>query len=122
MAVVRTQTEMESVNPATEEVMGRFPLNTQMEVDKALDRAREAFKSWRQTSFEERGELFHRIAGHLRGNKSRYSAIITKEMGKPIIESESEIEKCAWNCDFYADNAKVFLRACYEPPVRSGAA
>jgi len=31
-------------------------------------------------------------------------------MGKPVVESEAEVEKCAWNCDYYADHAEQFLR------------
>lgn len=109
MAVTRTQTEMESVNPATEEVLGRFPLYSKERVNELLDRAQATFKAWRETSFDERGRLFHKAASRLRDNKSHYATIITMEMGKPIVEAESEIEKCVWNCDYYADNAQALL-------------
>ena len=109
MAVTTRQTEMESVNPATEEVLGRFPLHSKEQVNERLDRARQAFKSWRETSFDERARLFHEAARRLRDNKSHYATIITMEMGKPVVEAEAEIEKCAWGCDYYAENAKAFL-------------
>jgi acyl-CoA reductase-like NAD-dependent aldehyde dehydrogenase len=56
-------------------------------------------------------------AGQLRQNKTRYASIMTAEMGKPIVESEAEVEKCALNCDYYAENAERFLSN--EPRISS---
>src|SRR5436305_3502153 len=49
------------------------------------------------------------LAGVLRERVDRYARLMTLEMGKPISEARAEIEKCAWNCEFYADNAAKFL-------------
>jgi succinate-semialdehyde dehydrogenase/glutarate-semialdehyde dehydrogenase len=60
----------------------------------------------------ERTELiphFKTLASILRKEKSRLALLLTKEMGKPISQSEAEIEKCAWLCEYYADNAPTFL-------------
>ncbi|AKB25618.1 Succinate-semialdehyde dehydrogenase [NAD] [Methanosarcina sp. MTP4] len=59
---------------------------------------------------EERVRYIARAAGVLRQNKRVYAEVITKEMGKPIRESLSEIEKCAWACEYYAENAAGFLK------------
>lgn len=108
MATV-TRAVIKSVNPATEEVLGRFPLFSDDQVDRALDAAESAFHSWSQTTFDERAEGFRRVAAYMRTHRARLAGLITAEMGKPIAQSEAEIEKCAWNCDFYADNARAFL-------------
>ncbi len=117
MATVTTSA-MKSINPATEQLLGRFPIFSADQVDGALDRAESSYQSWRRTSFDERAGAFHRAANYLRAHKGRLAGLITAEMGKPIAQSEAEIEKCAWNCDYYANNAHRFLA---DEPHPSGA-
>ncbi len=102
---------IQSINPATEEVIETFEPYTQQQVDEALEQAHQTFLRWRETTFAERGAHLHRVAGHLREHKAELARTATREMGKPITEAEAEVEKCAWNCDFYADNAEKFLAA-----------
>lgn len=109
---------IQSINPATEEILETFEPHSQEHVNEALDKARRAFLHWRDTSFSERSALLHRVAAYLREHKTPLARIATLEMGKPITESEAEVEKCAWNCDFFADNAERFLA---DEPVQSNA-
>ncbi|RUW19638.1 NAD-dependent succinate-semialdehyde dehydrogenase, partial [Mesorhizobium sp. M1A.F.Ca.IN.020.06.1.1] len=74
--------------------------------------------AWRKLPIARRCRLLAGMARVLRAGKSRYAAMITREMGKPIVEAEAEIEKCAYNCDFYAENAARFLA---DEPVASNA-
>lgn len=101
---------MQSINPTTEEVIQSYTPYTEAQVDEALDQARTAFKEWRSLSFSERGSYFQRLASHLRERKSELAQLATQEMGKPIAEAEAEMEKCAWNCAYYAEHAEQFLR------------
>ena len=109
---------IQSINPATEEVLNTFEPYNDAQIDQALSEARAAFLSWRDTSFAERSELFHKLANYLRDRKEHLGRLATLEMGKPISEAIAEIEKCAWNCDFYADNAEKFLA---DEPVATSA-
>jgi succinate-semialdehyde dehydrogenase/glutarate-semialdehyde dehydrogenase len=98
-----------SVNPATETVLATFEPHTADQVDEALRQAQDAFLAWRDRSFDDRAVPMRRLATLLRERADRYGRLITLEMGKPITEAKAEIEKCAWNCDFYAENAERFL-------------
>jgi succinate-semialdehyde dehydrogenase/glutarate-semialdehyde dehydrogenase len=100
---------IQSINPTTEEVIETFEPYTTAQVNQVLEQAHNTFLDWRETTFAERGALLHRVATYLRQHKVELAHLATLEMGKPIIESEAEVEKCAWNCDFYADNAEKFL-------------
>ncbi len=100
---------IQTINPATEEIVETFKAYTTTQVDEALSQARHAFEQWRETSFDERRTHLRRVASYLREQKARYAQIITLEMGKPITEAEAEIEKCAWNCEYYAENAERIL-------------
>jgi succinate-semialdehyde dehydrogenase/glutarate-semialdehyde dehydrogenase len=110
---------MQSINPATEEVMATFAEHTPEQVDQALDQAHAAFPRWSDASFAERAALMKRTAASLRERKAELGRLITLEMGKPIAEAEAEVEKCAWNCEYYAENAQRFLA---DEPAPSSAA
>jgi succinate-semialdehyde dehydrogenase/glutarate-semialdehyde dehydrogenase len=100
---------LKSINPATEDVIGTFEEFSDAAVDEALQQAFDAQRKWRTTSFGERAARLQAAARVLRTQKSRFAAMATQEMGKPIVEAEAEVEKCAWNCDFYAQHAASFL-------------
>src|SRR5579871_5526053 len=100
---------IESINPATGELLRRFEEYTPQEVERIVAQVFAAFASWRETSFAQRAELVRRAGALLRERKAQYGRLITLEMGKPIAEAEAEVEKCAWNCDFYAENAERLL-------------
>jgi len=98
-----------SLNPTTEEVLATFQEHTPEEVEQALSRAWETFQRWRLTPWEERSALMRALARHLRQRRDEMARLITLEMGKPIVEAEAEVLKCAWCCDYFADNAHRFL-------------
>ena len=100
---------LHSVNPTTEEVIQTFEEHTDAQIDSALQQSYEAQQRWRETSFGERAARLQRVALVMRAQKSHLASLATTEMGKPIVEAEAEVEKCAWNCDFYAENAARFL-------------
>ena len=107
-----------TVNPATGELVARFDSWSPEQVESALASAFRAQREWRRTAVDERSHLLTAVAAVLRECQERYAALITLEMGKPIIEAEAEIEKCAMTCDFYAARAASFLA---DEPVASNA-
>jgi acyl-CoA reductase-like NAD-dependent aldehyde dehydrogenase len=98
-----------SLNPATGEILRTFEPHTAGQVNEALDQAQAAFSLWRARSFTERAVPMRRLASVLRERAEGYARLMTLEMGKPIGEARAEIEKCAWSCEFYAENAARFL-------------
>jgi succinate-semialdehyde dehydrogenase/glutarate-semialdehyde dehydrogenase len=98
-----------SINPFDEKTLASFQEQDDAAIDAVLQRAHETQRAWRRTTVAERQALLKRLAAALREGKAEYAALITAEMGKPIVEAEAEIEKCAINCDFYADSAERLL-------------
>ena len=72
-------------------------------------RARGAFDAWRRTSFAERAMRMSAAAAVLRRRCDEFARLMTAEMGKTLSEGRAEIEKCALNCDYFAENADAFL-------------
>ena len=100
---------IESINPTNGTSIATYKAMTSKEVKHVIDDSHHDWKDWRKTTFEQRSELMHKAAEVLRQNKSSYAELMALEMGKVLKDGESEIEKCAWVCDYYADNAKNFL-------------
>ncbi|MEW6257654.1 MAG: NAD-dependent succinate-semialdehyde dehydrogenase [Pseudomonadota bacterium] len=98
-----------SINPATGAELARFEVFAPSQIEAALDGAAVAQRAWARVPITERVDLLRRMARVLRAGKAEYGRLITLEMGKPLPEAEAEVEKCAWNCDFYAEQAPHFL-------------
>jgi succinate-semialdehyde dehydrogenase/glutarate-semialdehyde dehydrogenase len=82
---------------------------TEDEVNAIIESVHGAFNGWRKTSFSFRAERMKEVAHLLRDRKEEFGTLMTEEMGKPYKQSIAEAEKCAWVCEYYADNAEKFL-------------
>lgn len=102
--------KIKSINPYTEEINWTYDALSFGDCEDQIEKSIAAFSGWSSLSVEERITYIARAAGTLRQNRRVYAEIITKEMGKPIRQSLAEIEKCAWLCDYYAENAAEFLK------------
>lgn len=100
---------IQSQNPYTEKVEKTFKSISDKEIAKKIDLANKAFISWKEVSMKKRAMLMKNLGKVLRKNKQKYGELITREMGKPLSQSIAEIEKCALNCDYYAENAEAFI-------------
>ena len=100
---------IQSVNPATGEVVDTFAPTSPAEVERALSGAHAAFLEWRGVPVAERAASMRSAARGLRARKDEFARTMTVEMGKPIVQGEAEVEKCAWTCDYYAEHAAAML-------------
>src|SRR5881397_2668646 len=100
---------IQSVNPATGEVLETFDEHSRQDVERILAAAHAAFLEWRDTRYAARAKSMRQAATTLRTRKADYARLMTLEMGKPIVQGEAEVEKCAWACEYYADQAEALL-------------
>lgn len=101
--------EFSTINPWNLQPIETFNNHTDDEANSIIEAVDSTYHQWKKTSFEERASLLIKVGEVLLKNKQTYADHITEEMGKPISESLAEIEKCAWVCKFYAENAAKFL-------------
>ncbi len=102
---------IQSKNPATLEIIQTYEEISDNELEIKLKKAQEAYLKWKNTSFEERAKLFLKLADYLKTNKSEMAKLATMEMGKTLSAGESEIEKSALTCEYYAENSVNFLNS-----------
>src|SRR5207249_7028061 len=100
---------LKSIDPATGRELASFPEADGTAIEAAVARAWSVRHGWRDAGIEHRAGLLKAVAAVLRADKARYASILTAEMGKPIVEAEGEVEKCAWTAGWIADNAARLL-------------
>jgi succinate-semialdehyde dehydrogenase/glutarate-semialdehyde dehydrogenase len=100
---------IDSVNPATGEVLASYEEMELAEVGSILEAAHAAFREWREVPFPERAECLRRAARRLRADAGPFAELMAREMGKPVAAGRAEAEKCASVCDFYAEHGAAFL-------------
>lgn len=98
--------EFETINPATREVVNKYENMTKDQITDRVKKSRIAFQEWKKDA-NKRIDFLHAVANELRKDKENLARTATNEMGKAIKEDRSEVEKCAWAMEYYADNGQI---------------
>lgn len=100
-----------TINPVDNQKVASFASLSTSQLSQKLELSKSIYYDfWRPLAIQDRTAFAKKIGEKLRENIVEYAHLITLEMGKPIAQSRAEIEKCAWLCDFFADNAANFLQ------------
>ncbi len=98
--------EFRTINPSTEEIIGQYQIMTKDQINDKVNKSRIAFQEWKKNT-NNRVNFLHAFANELRKDKENLARTATIEMGKPIKQARSEVEKCAWVMEYYADNGQI---------------
>jgi len=98
-----------TTNPANKEVIKEYTLHTVEDINNILAETEKAYKINRKSPIADRSKLMHKAADLLEQRKNMLAQTMTSEMGKTFKSAQAEVEKCAWVCRYYADNAENFL-------------
>lgn len=109
MTATTTPKSFSTTNPASGKPLERFERWNAEELDAKLSRAHEGAKQWAATRMEDRSALLLGVAKALRAQRDGLARIAVNEMGKPFAQAQSEVEKCAWCCEYFAQNGPSML-------------
>jgi succinate-semialdehyde dehydrogenase/glutarate-semialdehyde dehydrogenase len=98
-----------SINPANGEKLKSYKGHTPKQTDQKIKQTHKAWLSWKHTLHVERSKLLRSMADVLQNRKKEFAILMAQEMGKPVAQGVSEVEKCASVCEYYAENAAKFL-------------
>jgi acyl-CoA reductase-like NAD-dependent aldehyde dehydrogenase len=97
-----------TINPATEQTLEQYEGMASDDIYKVVQKARQSFQEWRN-NMQKRAAFLYNVAHLFRKDKERLAKVITMEMGKAIKEARSEVDKCAWVMEYYADYGGNFI-------------
>ena len=100
---------IKSINPTTGKTVNSYETHSEKGIEKIINSVDKTWHYWRLASFTERATAMQNLSTLLRSKKEELALLMAIEMGKVIKEGISEIEKCAWVCEYYAQNAESFL-------------
>lgn len=101
---------IKTINPANGKQLNQYAVHSKDEAYGIISEVAAAQKRYAASSIKYRADLLIKLAGILRTDANKYAGLMTDEMGKPITQSLAEVEKCAWLCDYYAENGEGFLQ------------
>jgi len=98
-----------SINPATQELIKEYEEYSDAKVESLIHRAETSFQNYKSIPLHKRIAMMQNVIQVLQKNREEFSVLMTVEMGKPIVQSRAEVDKCIWLCNYYVDNAETFL-------------
>lgn len=99
-------TELKVLNPSTEEVVETLDYTSEADINAQIDRAEQAFQSWRKVDAHERSRLLWAWSALIKQHKDELARLITLEGGKPFKEAQGEVDYAVSYVDWYAEEAK----------------
>ncbi|HID9089416.1 TPA: succinate-semialdehyde dehydrogenase [Enterobacter mori] len=104
-------THARSVNPATGETLATYPWATADDVERAIAQADAGYRQWRRESVSHRAQKLCDLGAALRNRGEEMARMMSREMGKPILQARAEVAKSASLCDWYAEHGPAMLNA-----------
>lgn len=104
-------THARSVNPATGETLATYPWATADDVERAIAQADAGYRLWRRESVSHRAQTLRDLGTALRHRGEEMARMMSREMGKPILQARAEVAKSASLCDWYAEHGPAMLNA-----------
>jgi len=101
--------QLDSINPKNNHLMNSWDIHSDDEVELILHKANSSYLEWKNTQLSFRISCLDDISKLLKERSKEYGTLMSDEMGKPLSQGIAEIEKCAWLCDYYCQNASNFL-------------
>ena len=98
-----------SINPTNNKILESHKEISKNSINQIINSSYNTYLEWRNKSISYRSKKMKNLAKLLKQRKEELGVLMTQEMGKPINQSIAEAEKCAWVCEYYADNAGQFL-------------
>ncbi len=98
-----------SRNPATGEVIARYPFQRADEVEATLAQTHRAFLEWRTRPMAERAAVMKRLSEILEAEADAFADLMTSEMGKTLREAKAETLKCAKTTAWFAEHGPAML-------------
>ena len=96
----------EVLDPATGETVGAVAISGPSDLDRALEAAETAFKSWSQTSAYERSAMLRKAADLLRERAEDIGRLMVREQGKPFAEAKGEVIGSGDHIDWAAEEGR----------------
>jgi acyl-CoA reductase-like NAD-dependent aldehyde dehydrogenase len=106
-------------NPANGEVVDTVPKGNAEDARRAIDAAAAAFDAWSHTSAEERANMLFKSAELVEAERKPLSELLTREQGKPLQESATELEHFLHGLHFVAGLASKVRGAQVPLPARN---
>jgi succinate-semialdehyde dehydrogenase/glutarate-semialdehyde dehydrogenase len=105
----KSKNVLKSVNPYNGETLKTYPEMTTEEIEGAIAKAYETYKSWRQTTFAERAAILKRVAELYRERREELARLMAVEMGKKLADGKGELDLAAEIFDYYAEESERLL-------------
>jgi len=99
-----------SINPVIGKKIKKYKTHSLKQVRQKIEQTHTAWLKWKDINCEERGVFLNNMANVLNERKIEFANLMALEMGKPVTQGITEIEKCASVCAYYAKNAGSYLK------------